>query len=79
MDTFIIIYKTRTYVGRFDEINFGEKHTEFDDVRSVERFINKTMNVERWMKPSDFRVYSARRASMIAGGKPVENYDSSRC
>ncbi len=80
MDTFIIIYKHRTYLrDTYTHYETHDEHVEFGNVKSVERFINLKLQRNRWMKPSDFRVYSARRASMIAGGKPVENYDSSRC
>jgi hypothetical protein len=71
---FIVIYKVKTYLpDSFTHSEITSAHAEFENLRDVERFVNLLLKRNRWMKPSDFRVYSCRRANLIQSGQPVED------
>ena len=81
MIEFIVIYPVRTNINKDFEYITTDEFEEFDNLPLVERFVNNKLRRNKWMKPADFRVYSARRATITTGGKPVETqpHISSRC
>lgn len=72
MINFIVIYKVKKYSDDYSSLFYNE-HVELADVQSVERFINTRLRYYKWMKPSDFIVYSCRRANILNDGKPIQD------